>query len=157
MNRGEASEPHHVESCPEFSTHLKNGDFDAEIFMYIRMFFPLISGDCVKGREFRPIPTSVAANEARVVQCLSTSQLAAKLTEATEPEKNDRDGSNRVLVNAAMQLLTGEKVDGHMFKSIDVTEGQAREKDMFGRQSTKFRTYKWSKHPLNQPPGRVRR
>ena len=38
VNRGEASEPHHVESCPEFSTHLKNGDFDAEIFMYIRMF-----------------------------------------------------------------------------------------------------------------------
>ena len=38
VNRGEASEAHHVEYCPEFSTHLKNGDFDAEIFMYIRVF-----------------------------------------------------------------------------------------------------------------------
>ena len=153
VNRGEATEPNHVESCPEFPTQLKDGKFDAEIFLYIRALFPLISGDCVTGREFRPIPTSVAANEARVVSDLTTEKLAKALVEATEPVKSDKDGSSRLLVNAAMELLTGVKVDGHMFRTIDISEGQAREKDMFGKHKTLFRTYKWSKHPLS--PGRA--
>ena len=155
VNRGEASEPHHVEAAPDFSDKLKDGTFNSEIFLYIRAFFPLISGDCVKGREFRPIPESVAANEARVVHALTTSHLSDRLVEATEPVKSDKDGSNRLLVAAAMELLTGQKVDGHMFKSIDVTEGQAREKEASGKHMTLFRTYKWSKHPLTQPPGKV--
>jgi hypothetical protein len=144
VNRGTARLENQVEADPRFAERVAKGDFDAEITALIRLFFPLVHGDVVKGRNFGPVPASVLRNEERVLGATSTEMARAALLRLTTPVARHRDGSNYKLVDEALRMEMGV-VSAFTLRTIGVQVAKGQAKDVGGL-TTLFRAHLWDGH-----------
>ena len=134
-----------MESDPTFADDVASGKFDGEISFLIKELYPLISNECVKGRELYPVPDSVRKNEQRNESGSNSEKLRQWLLTNTRPVNGHRFGSNHILVDCALQLHFIKKIDNIQLKAVGVEacKGLARN---VKKTTTLFRTHLWSGH-----------
>ena len=136
VNKGEVTQSNHVEADPHFADRLKRGVFDAELTFLIRTFYPLVSGECVKGRAFYPLPLSVKAKMERALDGSKKATMNEVLKEITYPVEKDLDGTNYKILNCALEFrLCTSKLDANELASAGVLmqKGQAHGRDDGGK------------------------